>query len=58
MSHPFVSQPLCFRTFLLVPGNYQGALYRYSQPAIGMSPRTPMEKLGEGLKELKGIATP
>ena len=58
MSHPFMSQPLCSPTFLLVPDNYQGALYRYSQPAIGMSPRTPMEELGEGLKELKGIATP
>jgi hypothetical protein len=29
-----------------------------SQPAIGLSMGTPMEELGEGLKELKGFATP
>jgi hypothetical protein len=30
--------------------------YRYgcSQPTIGLSTGTPMEELGEGLKELKG----
>jgi hypothetical protein len=28
------------------------------QPTIRLSLRTPMEKLGEGLKEMKGIATP
>jgi len=28
------------------------------QPITGLSMRTPMEELGEGLKELKGIATP
>ena len=58
MSHPFMAQSLWSPTFLLVPDNYQGALYRYSQPTIGLSPGTPMEELGEGLKELKGIATP
>ena len=58
MSHPFMSQPLCSPRFLLVPDNYQGALYRYSQPTIGLSPWTPMEGLGEGLKELKGIEIP
>jgi hypothetical protein len=31
---------------------------KYSQPTIGLSPGIPMEELGEGLKELKGIATP
>jgi hypothetical protein len=30
---------------------------RYSQPTIGLSLSIPMEELGEGLKELKGIAT-
>ena len=58
MPHPFVSQPVCYPTFLLVPGNYEWALYRYSQTTIGLSPGTPMEELWEGLKELKGIATP
>jgi hypothetical protein len=28
------------------------------QPSFGLSLRTPMEELGEGLKELKVIATP
>ena len=58
MPYPFVSQPVCYPTFLLDPGNYEGSLYRYSQPTIGLSPGTPMEELEEGLKELKGIATP
>jgi hypothetical protein len=31
---------------------------RYSQTAIGLRPGDPMEELGEGLKELKGIAIP
>ena len=31
---------------------------RYSQSAIGLSPGAPTEELGEGLKELKGIAIP
>ena len=31
---------------------------RYSQPTIGLSPETPVDELGEGLKELKEIATP
>jgi hypothetical protein len=30
----------------------------YLQPKIGLSLGTCMEELGEGLKELKGIATP
>jgi hypothetical protein len=30
----------------------------YSQPNIGLSTETPMKELGEGLKELKGFATP
>jgi hypothetical protein len=30
----------------------------HRQSTIGLSPGTPMEELGEGLKELKGIATP
>jgi hypothetical protein len=29
-----------------------------TQPIIELSLETPMEKLGEGLKELKGISTP
>jgi len=28
------------------------------QPTIRLSPGTPMEELGERVKELKGIATP
>ena len=34
--------------------------YRYEclQPTIGLSMGTPVEELGEGLKELKGFATP
>jgi hypothetical protein len=28
------------------------------QPTIGLRSGTPMEELGEGLKELKGMATP
>jgi hypothetical protein len=28
------------------------------QPTIGLSMGTPMEELGEGLKELKGFETP
>jgi hypothetical protein len=28
------------------------------QPTIRLSPETPMEKLGEELKELKGVANP
>ena len=31
---------------------------RYPQPTIGLSMVTSIEELGEGLKELKGIATP
>jgi hypothetical protein len=31
--------------------------YINSQPAIGLSTGTPMEELGDGLKELKGITT-
>jgi hypothetical protein len=31
---------------------------KYSQTTIRLSPGTPMEELGEGLKELKGFATP
>jgi hypothetical protein len=31
---------------------------RYSQSTIALSPATPMEEIGKGLKELKGIATP
>jgi hypothetical protein len=30
---------------------------QYSQPTIGLSLGTPIEELGERLKELKGIAT-
>ena len=31
---------------------------RYFQPTIGLMLGTPMEELGEGLKELKEMATP
>jgi hypothetical protein len=37
------------------PDKYRG---RRSQPTIGLSTGSPMEELGEGLKELKGFATP
>jgi hypothetical protein len=30
----------------------------YSQPTIRLKTGTPMEKFGEGLKQLKGMATP
>ena len=40
--------------FLPAPDQYR---YRYSQLTMWLSPGTPMEELGEGLKELKGIAT-
>lgn len=31
--------------------------YRYLYPTIGLSSENPIEKLGEGLKEIKGIKT-
>ena len=31
---------------------------RYLEPSIGLRPGTSMEDLGEGLKELKGMADP
>ena len=38
-----------------LPDQYRG---RCSQPITGLITGTPMEQLGEGLKELNGIATP
>jgi hypothetical protein len=37
---------------------HKNIMFRYSQATIGLSLGTPIEELGERLKELKGIATP
>jgi hypothetical protein len=32
--------------------------FGYVVPSFSLNSRTPMEELGEGLKKLKGVATP